>query len=64
MEELPGLAAAKNQARATLKQFGDRLVQRHVIALNPFPTVPTRKHHTDGKTPEIGTSHLRSVLKR
>ena len=44
IEELPGAVATKNQARAGLKQFGDRLVQRHVIALNPFATVRSQKH--------------------
>ena len=43
IEELPGSAGTKNQARAALKQFGDRLVQRHVIALNPFATVRSRR---------------------
>ena len=62
IEELPGSAAAKNQARAALKQFGDRLVQRHVIALNPFATVRSQKHQTDGKTPEISVPQARRLL--
>ena len=62
IEELPGSAAAKNQARAALKQFGDRLVQRHVIALNPFATVRSQKHQTDGKTPEITVPQARRLL--
>ena len=62
IEELPGAAARKNQARAALKQFGDRLVQRHVIALNPFATVRSQKHHTDGKTPEITVQQARDLL--
>ena len=62
IEELPGAAAAKNQARAALKQFGDRLVQRHVIALNPFATVRSQKHQTDGKTPEISVPQARRLL--
>ena len=62
IEELAGAAATKNQARAALKQFGDRLVQRHVIALNPFATVRSQKHHTDGKTPEITVQQARELL--
>ena len=60
IEKLPGAAAMKNQARAALKQFGDRLVQRHVIALNPFATVRSQ-HYTDGKTPEITVQQAREL---
>ena len=62
IEELPGAAATKNQARAALKQFGDRLVQRHVIALNPFASVRSQKHHTDGKVPKITVQWARELL--
>ena len=62
IEELPGSAGTKNQARAALKQFGDRLVQRHVIALNPFATVRSQKHRSDGKTPEITVPQARGLL--
>ena len=62
IEELPGSAATKNQARAALKQFCDRLVQRHVIALNPFASVRSQKYQTDGKTPEITVHQARALL--
>lgn len=52
----------KNRARAALKQFGDRLVQRQVIAQNPFATVRSQKHHPDGKTPEITVGQARELL--
>ena len=42
--------------------FGDRLVQGHVIALNPFATVRSQKHHTDGKTPETTVQQARELL--
>jgi site-specific recombinase XerD len=62
IEELPGTAATKNQSRAALKQFCDRLVQRHAMALNPFATVRSMRYRTDGKTPEITIRQARELL--
>lgn len=62
IEELPGSAATKNQSRAALKQFCDRLVQRHAMALNPFATVRSMRYRTDGKTPEITIGQARELL--
>jgi len=62
IEELPGSAATKNQARAATKQFCDCLVQRHAMMLNPFATVRSQRYRTDGKTPEITIGQARELL--
>ena len=62
IEELPGSAATKNQARAALKMYCDRLVQRHAMGLNPFVTVRSMRYRTDGKTPEITIQQARELL--
>ena len=48
---------------SALRHFFDRLVQRHVIALNPAQSVRTeRLQVTEGRTPEIASKQARELL--
>lgn len=48
---------------SALRHFFDRLVQRHVIALNPAHSVRTeRLQITEGRTPEIASKQARELL--
>ena len=48
---------------AGLRRFFDRLVNRHVCVINPAATVKAERYSViEGKTPDIGTAHARTLL--
>jgi site-specific recombinase XerD len=58
-----GSAAKRNLALAALRGFFDRLVQRHVVILNPAASVKGVKETVmEGKTPEITVEQARTLL--
>ncbi len=58
-----GSAAKRNQHLAALRGFFDRLVQRHVVILNPAASVKGVKEQViEGKTPEITLEQARTLL--
>jgi integrase/recombinase XerD len=60
---LAGSAAKKNLHLAALRGFFDRLVQRHVVVLNPAASVKGVKDQVmEGKTPEITIEQARTLL--
>jgi integrase/recombinase XerD len=60
---LGGSAAKRNQHLAALRGFFDRLVQRHVVILNPASSVKGVKEQViEGKTPEITLEQARTLL--
>jgi site-specific recombinase XerD len=60
---LGGSAAKRNLALAALRGFFDRLVQRHVVILNPAASVKGVKDQViQGKTPEITIEQARTLL--
>lgn len=60
---LGGSAAKRNLALAALRGFFDRLVQRHVVILNPAASVRgVREQVVEGKTPEITIEQARTLL--
>lgn len=60
---LGGSAAKRNLALSALRGFFDRLVQRHVIILNPAASVKGVKETVmEGKTPEISVEQARTLL--
>jgi site-specific recombinase XerD len=60
---LGGSPAKRNLALAALRGFFDRLVQRHVVVLNPAASVRGVKDQViEGKTPEIGIEQARKLL--
>lgn len=60
---LGGSAAKRNLALAALRGFFDRLVQRHVVILNPAASVKGVKEQViEGKTPEITIEQARTLL--
>jgi site-specific recombinase XerD len=62
-DEHPGSPATRQQHRAALRHYFDRLVQRHVVILNPVATVRLERFQVlEGKTPEIETSQARRLL--
>ncbi len=59
---LGGSAAKRNQHLAALRGFFDRLVQRHVVILNPAASVKGVKEQViEGKTPEITLEQARTL---
>jgi site-specific recombinase XerD len=61
---LGGSAAKKNLALAALRGFFDRLVNRHVVLLNPAASVKGVKDTVvEGKTPEITIEQAKTLLK-
>jgi integrase len=61
---LGGSAAKKNLALAALRGFFDRLVNRHVVILNPAASVKGVKDTmVEGKTPEITIEQAKTLLK-
>lgn len=66
-EYLQGLELAtptKKLHLAALRRFFDRLVNRHACVINPAATVKAERHSVvEGKTPDIGTTHARTLLK-
>src|SRR5262249_25880086 len=60
---LGGSAAKRNQHLSALRGFFDRLVQRHVVILNPAATVRGVKEQvSEGKTPEITIEDAKKLL--
>jgi integrase/recombinase XerD len=60
---LGGSAAKRNLALAVLRGFFDRLVNRHVIILNPAATVRGVKDQViEGKTPEMTIEQARTLM--
>ncbi len=60
---LGGSAAKRNQHLSALRGFFDRLVQRHVVILNPASSVSGVKEQViEGKTPEITLEQARTLL--
>ena len=60
---LSGSPSKRNQHLAALRGFFDRLVQRHVVILNPASSVRGVKDQViEGKTPEITIEHARTLL--
>ena len=61
---LGGSVAKRNQHLAALRGFFDRLVNRHVVILNPAASVKGMKESVmEGKTPEITVDQARTLLK-
>ncbi len=55
---------ASNQHLAALRGFFDRLVQRHVVILNPASSLKGVKEQvTEGKTPEITLDQARTLIR-
>ena len=60
---LDGSAAKRNLHLSALRGFFDRLVNRHVVILNPAASVRGVKEQViEGKTPEITVEHARMLL--
>jgi len=60
---LGGSPSKRNLHLAALRGFFDRLVQRHVVMLNPAASVRGIKEQViEGKTPEITVEHARTLL--
>ena len=60
---LGGSPAKRNLHLAALRGFFDRLVQRHVVVLNPAASVKGVKELVvEGKTPKIGIEQARTLL--
>src|SRR3954469_982553 len=60
---LGGSAAKRNLHLSALRGFFDRLVNRHVVMLNPAASVRGVKDETvEGKTPEITIDQARTLL--
>jgi integrase/recombinase XerD len=60
---LGGSPAKRNQHLSALRGFFDRLVQRHVVLLNPDASVRGVKETVvEGKTPEITIDHARKLI--
>jgi integrase/recombinase XerD len=60
---LGGSAAKRNQHLSALRGFFDRLVQRHVVFINPAASVSGVKEKIiEGKTPEITIDQARKLL--
>ena len=60
----PGrLAAKRNLHLSALRGFFDRLVNRHVVILNPAASVRgVKEQMVEGKTPEIAVEQARTLL--
>jgi site-specific recombinase XerD len=60
---LGGSPAKRNLHLSALRGFFDRLVNRHVVILNPFTSVRGVKEETvEGKTPEMTIEQARTLL--
>jgi len=60
---LGGSSAKRNQHLAALRGFFDRLVNRHVVILNPSSSVKGVKEQVvEGKTPEITLEQTRKLV--
>src|SRR5580704_6898585 len=60
---LGGSAAKRNQHLSALRGFFDRLVNRHVVILNPAASVSGVKEQViEGKTPEMAIEQARTLM--
>ena len=60
---LGGSPAKRNQHLAAIRGFFDRLVQRHVVVINPAASVSGVKEQVvKGKTPEITLEQTRKLV--
>ena len=60
---LDGSPAKRNQHLSALRGFFDRLVQRHVVILNPAASVKgTKDQVIEGKTPEMTLEQARTLF--
>ncbi len=63
LADLGGSASKRNLHLSALRGFFDRLVQRHVVLLNPAASVSGVKETVvEGKTPEITIEQARKLL--
>jgi integrase/recombinase XerD len=63
-DEHPGSAPTKKLHLAAVRRLFDKLVTRHVIALNPALSVRGERYQVvEGKTPEITVEQARTLLK-
>ena len=62
-DQHPGSIPSKKLALAALRALFDRLVNRHILILNPAATVRGEKYSiTEGRTPEITPEQVRQLL--
>jgi integrase/recombinase XerD len=59
---LGGSASKRNLHLSALRGFFDRLVQRHVVLLNPASVSGVKETVVEGKTPEITIEQARKLL--
>jgi site-specific recombinase XerD len=63
LDEMQASAPTKKQHLAAVRRFFDRLVTRHVVALNPAASVRGERYQVvEGKTPEIMPHQARQLL--
>lgn len=63
LDLMPVAAPSKKVALAALRAFFDRLVNRHVLVLNPAATVRGERYEAvEGKTPEVTPDQARTLL--
>jgi integrase/recombinase XerD len=63
-QDLPLAVPTKKLHLAAIRKFFDRLVNRHVVVINPAATVRTERYSVvEGKTPEIRPDQARTLLK-
>ena len=63
-QELPVAVPTKKLHLAALRKFFDRLVNRHVVVINPAATVRAERYSVvEGKTPEIQSKQAETLIK-
>ena len=63
LRALPWSVPTKKLRLAALRQFFDRLVNRHVCVINPAGTVRAERYAVvEGKTPQLGVKQARTLL--
>jgi integrase/recombinase XerD len=63
LRALPWSVPTKKLRLAALRQFFDRLVNRHVCVINPAATVRAERYAVvEGKTPQLGVKQARTLL--
>jgi site-specific recombinase XerD len=64
LDELDASVPTRNLHLAGIRRFFDRLVTRHVVALNPAASVRGARYQVvEGKTPGIGIEQARHLFK-
>ena len=62
-QELPSAVPTKKLHLVALRKFFDRLVNRHVVIINPVATVRAERYSVvEGKTPEIRSDQVARLL--